>query len=152
MSKFWIVFTREYTQIVKKKSFIITIFAIPLLMMTFTILPAMLARQKSSTTEQLRIIDRSGLEIGEQFKEEIADFKLEDSDLPYYNVKEIYNIAVDDVSEFTRVDSTLSQMIQNKELKYYLVIDAEPHLFEHFSGLLLRAGLDGALHQSACRC
>lgn len=130
MSKFWIIYRREYLQVVKKKSFIIAIFAIPLMMLVFTMLPVMLAKMKSSETEQISIIDRSGMKIGESFKEAISEYTLEDTGLPYYSVKEIYNIPIEDNNEYARIDSTLGIMIQNEDLKYYLVINPEPHLVD----------------------
>ena len=68
MSKIWVVIKCEYAQVVKKKSFIISIFLIPALMAAFGILPAMLATKSASSTQFLAVVDQSGAGVGEEFK------------------------------------------------------------------------------------
>ncbi len=122
MSKFWVIFKREYAQVVKKKSFIIGIILTPAIMAAFVLVPAMMSKTKSSTTEQLAIIDQSGLHIGEQFKQAIAEYKIDKTDVPYYNVDQIFELQPDQGDEFTRINDSLRDLILNKDLKYYLVV------------------------------
>lgn len=128
MSKFWVIMKREYAQVVKKKSFIIGIFLTPALMAAFMLLPAWLAQKKSTTSEVLAVIDNSGGDVGQRFTDELKDYKLEDSDEPYYIVKEIFNIAPEDTTRFKQVDDSLRNLINEKELKYFLVIKPDPQL------------------------
>ena len=69
MSKFWIIFRREYAQVVRKKSFIVGILLTPVMLGALTIGPTFLARMQSSETEKLAVIDRSEIQIGQSFKE-----------------------------------------------------------------------------------
>ena len=125
MSKMWTVFAREYAQVVKKKSFIVGIFLTPLLMAGFTILPGMLVRTAASSTEPLAIIDQSGTDIGERFKETLAQYRLDDSEVPYYRVDSVFRIAADDTLRYGTLYDSLRQLIVDKELKYFLVVKPE---------------------------
>lgn len=128
MNKMWIVLKQEYLNVVKKKSFIIGIFLIPFLMITFTILPIFLVGKKSTKAENLSIVDRSQMQIGEKFKAEISQYKLNDSVTDYYNVIDLYEIDPANIVEFYYIDSFLSQQISENSLKYYLVINPNPQL------------------------
>ncbi|MFZ5980858.1 MAG: ABC transporter permease [Candidatus Zixiibacteriota bacterium] len=128
MSKFWVILKREYVQVVKKKSFIIGIFLTPVLMAAFMLLPAWLAQKKSTSSEVLAVIDNSGGDVGQRFADELKEYKLEDSDEPYYIVREIFNISPEDSARFKKVDDSLRVLINDKELKYFLVVKPEPQL------------------------
>jgi ABC-2 type transport system permease protein len=128
MNKMWIVLKREYLNVVKKKSFIIGIFLIPILMITLTILPIFLVGKKSTSAENLSIIDRSQMKIGEKFKSAITQYKLSDSITDYYNVVNLYEIDPDNMDEFYNIDSILSQEITENTIKYYLVINQNPQM------------------------
>ncbi len=122
MSKFWIIFKREYAQVVKKKSFFIGIILTPAIMAAFILMPAMLARTKSSTTEKLAVIDQSGLHIGTQFKQALADYKIEKTNQPYYEVTEVFELSPDEGDRFTQINDSLRNQIVEKDLKYFLVV------------------------------
>jgi len=128
MSKFWVVFKREYAQVVKKKSFIIGIFLTPAMMAAFMVLPAMLAQMKSSKTEKLAVIDQSGYDIGSKFSKALDEYRLEDDQTPYYKVEGIFHIDSTDTAHFAVISDSLSRLINAKELKYFLVIRAGAHL------------------------
>jgi len=128
MSKFWVILKREYLQVVKKKSFIIGIFLTPVLMSAFMLLPAWLAQKKSTTSEKLAVIDNSGENIGERFAEALERYKLEDSDEPYYIVKEIYEVAPGDTILFNKFNDSLRNEINEKNLKYFLVVKPDAYL------------------------
>ncbi|TET96470.1 MAG: ABC transporter permease [Candidatus Zixiibacteriota bacterium] len=128
MSKFWVIFKREYAQVVKKKSFIIGIFLTPAMMAAFMVLPAMLAQMKSSKTEKLAVIDQSGYDIGSKFSVALDEYKLDDDQTPYYKVEEIFHIDSTDTAHFAVINDSLSRLINAKELKYFLVIRAGAHL------------------------
>ena len=68
MSKFWSVFKLEYSQVVRKKSFLVGIFLTPIIMAGFTLLPALLVTQAPSESEPLAIVDMSGEDIAAPFK------------------------------------------------------------------------------------
>lgn len=128
MSKFWVIFKREYAQVVKKKSFIIGIILTPALMAAFSIIPALLASKKSSDTELLAIIDQSQYNIGEKLKGELAEYKLDDDSTAYYEVSDIIKIAVGDNDRYNIVYDSLVEQINNKSLKYFFVVGSEAHL------------------------
>lgn len=122
MSKFWTVFKREYAQVVKKKSFLIGLILTPLLMSVFVVLPTFLARMKSSSTEHMAVIDQSGENIGSGFAQSLEQYKLEDEETPYYAVDQIYELEADDSEAFDHIDDSLRLLINDKELKYFLVL------------------------------
>jgi ABC-2 type transport system permease protein len=122
MHKLWVVFSREYAQVVKKKSFVIGLFLTPVIMSVFILLPSFLARMKSSETERLAIIDQSGYDIGHGFAEALAEYTLEDEETPYYAVEQIFDLSPDAEDEFDRINDSLRTLVTNKDLKYFLVV------------------------------
>lgn len=136
MSKFWVIFRREYAQVVKKKAFIIGIFLTPVLMAAFSLIPAFLAGKKSSETELLAIIDQSQYNIGEKFEDELTNYKLEDDTTAYYEVTKIIKINEEDDDKFNRVYDSLVQLINDKSLKYFLVVGPNSHLDDSSSYLV----------------
>ena len=128
MSKFLVILKREYIQVVKKKSFIIGIFLTPVLMAGFMLLPAWLAQKKSTSSEMMAVLDNSGTGMGERFAESLETYKLEDSDEPYYIVKNIFNVEPGDSVMFKTLDDSLKTEISDKKLKYFLVIKPQPQL------------------------
>nr|MBN2277942.1 ABC transporter permease [candidate division Zixibacteria bacterium] len=122
MSKLWIVISREYAQVVKKKSFLVGIFLTPIFMIMVTILPALLAQKKSSSTENIAIIDLDNQGIGERFREVLAEYKIDDG-RPAYDVREIYYADPQDSSGIASIRRELDSLINAKELKMYLVLN-----------------------------
>ncbi len=123
MSKFLVVFKREYAQVVKKKSFIAGIFLTPVLMAALVMLPAFLARQKASETEHLAVIDQSGCEIGAGFAKALERYFIDDEEtVPYYAVERIFELDRVDSSGRAAVEDSLRRLINDKELKYFLVV------------------------------
>lgn len=127
MLKFWVVFKREYAQVVKKKSFVIGIFLTPAIMAAVVMLPAFLANQKSSTTETLAVIDQSGYQLGKKFAESLGEYYLDDDVTPYYSIEKVFELAVDDSRRSTVVEDSLRGLINDKELKYFLVLNDGCH-------------------------
>lgn len=128
MSKFWVIFKREYAQVVRKKSFIIGIVLTPLIMIGFSVIPAWLASQKASETEHLAVIDRTSNDIGLKFSESLDRYKLDDDSSNYYEVCGVFETGVNEDERFQIVYDSLIQCINNKHLKYFVVIGPEAHL------------------------
>jgi ABC-2 type transport system permease protein len=128
MSKLWVVIKREYLQVVKKKSFVIGIFLIPLLMAGFMLLPAWLAQRKSSSTEYLAVIDQSGSGLGQDFAESLAEYKLDDEVTPYYHVTNVFEIDVGDSLRFAAIRDSLREEVNEQNVKYFLVVKPEPQM------------------------
>lgn len=61
MNKTWIIIQREYLTRVKKKSFLILTFLMPILMGAMMFLPAWLASRDSTDTKQVAVIDYTGM-------------------------------------------------------------------------------------------
>ncbi len=130
MSKMLVVLKREYLQVVKSKSFLIGIVLAPLFMIAVVILPMWLAGAKSSTGEKLSIIDQSEEGIGRRFAESLDEYKLKDSDKPYYILKDIIEIEPGDDISFDFFKDSLRGQIIDQQLKYFLVIRPNAHLLD----------------------
>jgi len=128
MSKFLVILKREYAQVVKKKSFVIMIFATPVLMAGFMLLPAMLAQKEVTVSERVAVIDRGELGIGEQFSESLKRYKLKGTDEPSYIVKGMFHVSPDDQARFRQIHDSLAQAVTEKSLKYFLIIEPNAHL------------------------
>ena len=135
MSKFWVIFMREYAQVVKKKSFIIGIVLTPLMMGAFMLLPAFLASRESSSSELMAVVDRGNEQIGQQFASALERYTIGDTEQQAYEVTEIFEVPAGDDELFTAVYDSLAGAITAKELRYFLVINAEPDKTD--SGLYL---------------
>ncbi len=121
MKKLWILISREYAQVVKKKSFLIGIILTPLLMIGLTVLPALLATKKPAKTEHIAIIDLDNQRVGEKFAEAIKIYKLPSGN-PSYEVSEIMKINPADSQELAAARQKLDSLIMNQDLKSYLII------------------------------
>jgi ABC-2 type transport system permease protein len=121
MSKLWILIAREYAQVVKKKSFLIGILLTPIFMILITIVPAMLATKKSATLEKIAIIDLDQQGIGEDFKEAMNRYKLNDS-TPAYMVTDIYVIDPNDSIAVAERRKFLDSLVSGGTLKSYLIL------------------------------
>ncbi|MDD3732902.1 MAG: ABC transporter permease [candidate division Zixibacteria bacterium] len=128
MSKFAVILKREYIQVVKKKSFLIGVFLTPALMAAFMLIPAWLAQKKATSSEKMVVVDCSGTGMGERFVKELEVYKLENSDIPYYEIKQVFVIEPEDTVRFRALDDSLKYEINEKNLKYSVVIKPQPHL------------------------
>ncbi len=122
MHKFWTVLKYEYAQVVKKKSFIVGIFLTPALMAFFIILPSYFARKAPSTTESVVIIDAGGVGFGDQLVSGLDRYTLESSTTPAFEVKQTFLLAVNDSTRFRQLEDSLRTVINDKGLKYLVVI------------------------------
>jgi len=131
VTKFLVVFKREYAQVVKKKSFIVGLVLTPLLMSAFVVLPALLAFMKSDRTEHLAVIDQTDRALGDQFDAALDSYKLKDNeDTPYYAIDRVFKIGPDDPARFKAVEDSLRLLVDGKELKYFLVLKADAELVD----------------------
>lgn len=121
MSKFWVVFKQEYTQVVKKKSFFIGLIITPVIMVAFMMGPAYLARKKSTSTEHLAIIDQSGMQLGQKLSDNLSMYTIEDTDDAYYSVDQIFELPATDTVRFNQIDDSLKKLLTDSDLKYMIV-------------------------------
>ncbi len=128
MSKFLVIFKREYAQVVKKKSFVIGLILMPLLMSAFMVLPAMLAMKETSVAEHMAVIDNGELGFGEQFAESLDRYKLPGTNDPMFLIDSVFNIPTDEPAYFTSVYDSLANEIAEKRIKYFLVIKPNAYL------------------------
>lgn len=149
MRKFLIVFKHEYSQVVKKKSFIIGLIITPLFLGLMMFGPAMLAKQKSSTTEHLAVIDQSNSNIGNEFVQSIANYQLKDSATAYYNVDKIFEIDSSNTEQFNTINDSLKNLILQKDLKYLLVIT--PLAIDSDTGIYIVSSADNIVTYSRFR-
>ncbi len=126
MSKFWVIFKREYAQVVKKKSFIFGILLTPALMAVFTILPSWLATQKATESIKLAVIDLSQSGAGQKFSSSLAEYELEKdgkkTGVPYYLITNVFTLPGSSDSRYQVVYDSLAELVTSKELSYFLVI------------------------------
>ncbi len=121
MSKIWVVIKCEYSQVVKKKSFIIGILLIPVLMAAFGLLPALLATKSASSTQYLAVVDQTGESVGEEFKSALDHYKLDDGETPYYEIHDIIEITPGDSATFVSTVDSLTSALNDEEIKYFLI-------------------------------
>jgi len=126
MNKFWVIFKREYAQVVKKKSFVIGILLTPVLMIGFAAVPALLVNRKASSTQDIAIVDQSGREVGQRFAESLVQYKLDDDSTAYYGVRDVFEIAPGDAARYATVYDSLVLDINDDRLKCFVVIRPEP--------------------------
>ena len=122
MHKFMTVLRYEYAQVVKKKSFIVGIFLTPALMAFFIILPSYFARKAPSATESVAIIDVGQAGIGEQLATGLAIYTVEGTEIPAFNSEQIFTLTPDDTARFRQLEDSLRTVINDKGLKYLVVI------------------------------
>ncbi|RME23691.1 MAG: ABC transporter permease, partial [Candidatus Zixiibacteriota bacterium] len=122
MHKLFVIIRREYTQVVKKKSFLIGLFITPLFIAAFMLLPALLATREPSHAESICVIDRGTQDFGSQFVESLNRYTLKKSGGPAYEVKHLYRIPAGDTLTYNAVFDSLTTAIADKELQYLLVI------------------------------
>ncbi len=121
MHKLWILIKSEYLQVVKKKSFLISILLTPVFMILITVVPALLASKQSDTTEYLAVIDIDNQGIGERLTESLARYKLADSSAAY-KVTDIYHPEPGDSTALADLQDKLDSLVREKQLKYYVVL------------------------------
>ncbi|MFH2035076.1 MAG: ABC transporter permease [Candidatus Zixiibacteriota bacterium] len=124
MNKLWTLIKREYAQVVKKKSFFIGILLTPVFMVAIIVLPSLLAREGSSDTEKVAIIDLGQQGIGQKLADKLKEYKIDD-DRPTYEITKVYDIPYDDSVQIIAARAELDSMILNKKLRYYLLIDKD---------------------------
>jgi ABC-2 type transport system permease protein len=135
MHKFFVIFKREYAQVVKRKWFIVSIFLTPLFMVAITLIPSYFADTKASKAEEIAIVDRSGSDIGERFIETIKTYKLENSDKPYYEVKRLVTLSPTDSVAYIGIMDTMRQAISDQTYRYCVLI--QPNAFLSDTGVSL---------------
>jgi ABC-2 type transport system permease protein len=82
LKKSFVVAKWEYLQKLKTKTFIISLFLTPLILIIFTILPTMLAEEGRKTTEFIGLIDTSGVYLP-LMREKLEGFRLPDGQPNY---------------------------------------------------------------------
>lgn len=128
MSKFFVIVRREYTQVVKKKSFLVGVLLTPVLMAALMLLPAMLASREQTEAERIAIIDRGEKEIGNRFAQAIETYTIGETGERSYDVRGPFNISYFDEERFESVLDSLTAEVTEKRVKYVLVINREAHL------------------------
>ena len=122
MRKFWVIFTREYAQVVHKRSFIVGVLLTPALMAAFTLLPMLLADTGLSEPQSLVILDQSNTGFGEMLKEKLADAIVEKSGQPLYEIQAVIPVDPYDSDAYTRLYDSLAGSINDEKLKYFVVV------------------------------
>lgn len=123
MGKFWTIVGSEYSQVVKKKSFLVGVLLTPAFLLLFTILPTLFAQRSISTTENYAIIDADGRGIGERFSRSLARYTLDnDTTRQAYKLTRIYSVPEGNVASIDSLRNVLDSNVISESIKYYIVI------------------------------
>lgn len=87
MSKLFVIISKEYREVVQKKSFLLTLFLIPLLVGGAMILPTLFINSSESPTQKITIVDFDGREIGQTIADSLSSLKLSDN-RPQFTIEE----------------------------------------------------------------
>jgi ABC-2 type transport system permease protein len=140
MNKFWTILKAEYSQVVKKKSFIVGIILTPVFLIGITVLPALLADKKISSQERYAIIDTDGRGLGERFAESLNRYKLDDdTTTSAYELTQVYNLTRGASDRLDSMRVALDSALLQKQLKYYVVIF--PNVEKNDSALMVSKSL-----------
>jgi ABC-2 type transport system permease protein len=127
MDKFWTVFKTEYAQIVKKKSFLVGVFLTPLFIGILMFVPALLADKGIESPQAYSIIDADGRGLGQRFAKALQRYKLDNDTLTQaYALENIYTVDANDLARIDSLRVHLDSLLQNKQLKYYVIIGPRP--------------------------
>jgi len=141
MGKFWTIVKAEYTQVVKKKSFIVGIILTPAFMILVTVLPALLADRGVSEPVRYAVVDIDGQGIGQRFAQALTRYKLDnDSTTDAYNLTRLYSVSTAEPDQIDSLRSGLDSAIANGTLKYYVVI--YPGVVHNDSALLVSKSIN----------
>jgi ABC-2 type transport system permease protein len=97
-------------------------------MAAFMILPAWLMSSQTAVGEKIVILDESGTGMGETLAQSLEKYKDPDTEEPRYLVQDVINIPPGDSSRFNKLNDSLRSAINEKSLKYALVIKPSPAL------------------------
>jgi ABC-2 type transport system permease protein len=128
MSKFFTILKREYSQVVKKKSFIVGILLTPILMSAFMLIPALLASQEAEESEAVAIIDRSERGFGDQLSRELAGYTIGPDTMPAFDIKDVFVLSPEDTTRYKALYDSLTLAVSGKLLQFYMVIGPNAHL------------------------
>ena len=78
MSKLWVVASKEYREVVQKKSFVVGLFLTPLLMAVWGILPTMLLMESATPTQSFVIVDFDNSGLAEKIQGALGELKNEE--------------------------------------------------------------------------
>lgn len=87
MSKLFVIISKEYLEVVQKKSFFLTLFLIPLLVGGAMVLPTLLIESTESPTQNISIVDLDGRGIGKAIADSLMTLKLSDGQ-PQFTIEE----------------------------------------------------------------
>ena len=116
MRKIWIIVKREYKDSVYKKSFIITTILMPVIMLSFVFVPALLTSLEVDETTKIIVVDYTDL-IYDSLATKLATLKLTDGSDKYYIDRVVAN-----VNEFEILKESLKQRITDEEIDGFIHI------------------------------
>jgi ABC-2 type transport system permease protein len=118
MKKTWYVIKREYLENVRKKSFLISTFLVPVLMLAFTFVPMLATYFVPDEQVKLVVLDRTG-EVSREFTPMLSDTL--DDGRPKYLVKEVDP----SLGNFDDMKDRLIAKVKNDELDVVIDIPAD---------------------------
>ncbi len=122
MNKLFIVARWEYLEKIKSKTFLISLFVTPIIMVTMGILPSIFATQEDDETKTIGVIDVSGELAGPLTKHLEKEYKLPDGQ-PNYIVE---TIPVGKDRNIDRAIEEADAKVLNDKIEGYCIINFNP--------------------------
>ena len=97
LSKIGVVIKREYLNRVKKKSFLVTTFVVPILMAALTLIPVLIMMKTKDKTKTIAVVDRSGIAL--PYLEDTSTLLFQDFSAVRF-VTVVHNNSFDEIEEF----------------------------------------------------
>ena len=113
LHKTWVVISREYLNRVKKKSFLITTFVVPLLFAALCVLPTVLMRSVKEKSQKVAVVDNSGIVMPYLVDNEAASYVDLSSEDPEAIKKDLSSRGLDVLVVISALDSTKNVSIQS---------------------------------------
>ena len=113
LHKTWVVISREYLNRVKKKSFLITTFVVPLLFAALCVLPTVLMRSVKEKSQKVAVVDNSGIVMPYLVDSEAASYVDLSSEDPEAIKKDLSSRGLDVLVVISALDSTKNVSIQS---------------------------------------
>lgn len=121
MSKLFVIISKEYLEVVQKKSFILTLFLIPLLVGGAMVLPTLLIDSTESPTQNISIIDLDGRDIGKAIADSLMTLKLSD-DQPQFAIEETSVAHFSNDSAWSELRKKLEERVEDGSLDAALIL------------------------------
>lgn len=121
MNKVFTIARWEYIEKVRSKSFIISLFVTPIIIIAFTVLPMMLAGHEEDVTKAYGILDSTGVYV-EKLSEEMKEYTLP-NDVQRYVVINLFPETI----SYEEAKASANEHLKKDEIEAYIFIGGKAH-------------------------